>query len=568
MQTQPMQTQNQIPNPAAPHPGRFYAAAGGMRRGWDRVFSALGSLGALCALTLLLTACGGGGGGGGSTPPVVQPPPPVVPPPPPLPPVTLTFDFPESCAAPVADGAVCKSDLEASFEYEVPWGRLDPDTGEFIPLGIDRHLGRINAAAAYARGATGAGETIIMMDSGIRETHEEFTRSIDPATSEVIPHAVRRKQTARGYDPNDAEKFHGTAVAAIAVGRRNGEGMQGVAFKADLHFIEVSLRGPPEPDEPEGYEPIPLAGGDQGTANFFSPAIDSTLGTIVNFSLGVDGAITDYAESDVKNHLRLTAAQFAQAGTDDFDKKIIVWAAGNAGGETHSDGTAADFSSPELFPGLGYHFPELQSHVIAVAALDQDGSIAGYSNRCGVAKSFCLAAPGSNIFTAHSIADDAYSTGSGTSFAAPIVSGSLALLRQYFRREVGSTELVERLLATANRNGIYADADIYGQGLLDLDAATSPIGMMMTGLPGDPDSRPFAGSGIALSGGAFGQALQRGLAGVEVAAFDELGAPFWLPAAARIAHSARRAGAGAGVQDETQRVEVAVAPYRSGVGGV
>ncbi len=463
-------------------------------------------------LVAIAFALGCAGGGGGATR--------VLPPP-----VILTFNFPQSCAAPVADEAACKSDLEVPGEYEVPWLSRNPNTGEVIGGGVDRHLGRINAAAAYARGATGAGETIIMMDSGIRETHREFARSVDPATSEVIPHAVRSKQTAPGYTPSDTQKGHGTAVAAIAVGRRNGEGMQGVAFKADLHFIEVNLAGPPGPG---GYRLTELAGRDQGTANFFGNAVDSDRGHIVSFSFGVAGAVTAYEQSAVQRHLRLSAAKLAQAGTPDADKKIIVWPAGNARGHTHPDGSPADFSSPELLAGLGYYFPELQRHVIAVAALDQDGGIARYSNHCGVAKSFCLAAPGSDIFTAESNADDSYRVEDGTSLAVPIVSGSLALLRQYFRGQLGSTELVDRLLATANRDGIYANSDIYGHGLVDLDAATAPVGMMMTGLRGDPGSRAVALSDTVLSlGPAFGDGLARSLAGREIAAFDSLNAPFW-----------------------------------------
>ena len=65
----------------------------------------------------------------------------------------------------------------------------------------------------------------------------------------------------------------------------------------------------------------------------------------------------------------------------------------------------------------------------------------------------------------------------GTSFAAPLVSGSLALLKQMFPT-VGNHELVNRLLTTANKEGIYSDSSIYGQGLLDLDRATRPLAQL------------------------------------------------------------------------------------------
>lgn len=44
---------------------------------------------------------------------------------------------------------------------------------------------------------------------------------------------------------------------------------------------------------------------------------------------------------------------------------------------------------------------------------------------------------------------------SGASAAAPIVSGSVALLAQHYRDQLGNDEIVTRLLRTANKEGIY-----------------------------------------------------------------------------------------------------------------
>ena len=435
--------------------------------------------------------------------------------------------------------------FEASPEYTVRYTIIA--TGE---RRTDTHLGRINAAAAYARGATGAGETILIMDSGIRSTHREFT---DGLSTKVT------FETEAGYNPNNMDRYHGTAVSALAAGRRdggagmNGLNMHGVAFDADVYFREVDLSDPVP-----GYNPFELhltdAADDQEFADFLSPIFARTEGYIINFSFGREGAISLYRSDLVRNRLAITAAVLAQAGTPDADKKIVVWAAGNAGRETNLDGSAARFDSPELLSGMGAYFTELQSHVLAVVALDQDGTIADYSNRCGIAKSFCLAAPGTDMLSTNTRNgnDQEYFLGSGTSFAAPMVSGSLALLRQYFRGQLGSTDLVNRLLATANRAGIYANSDIYGHGLVDLDAATRPSGgTLTTGLPGDPTSRPLGGSGIALAGGggAFGASLQRAMADVEIAGFDALGAPFFQSAAAAVTAARRVGGGGGGNED-------------------
>ena len=70
-------------------------------------------------------------------------------------------------------------------------------------------------------------------------------------------------------------------------------------------------------------------------------------------------------------------------------------------------------------------------------------------------------------------------SGGGTSYAAPMVAGGLAVMKQLFRGQLGNEELVGRLYATASKEGPFSDASVYGQGLMDLGAATSPVGRAM-----------------------------------------------------------------------------------------
>ena len=53
--------------------------------------------------------------------------------------------------------------------------------------------------------------------------------------------------------------------------------------------------------------------------------------------------------------------------------------------------------------------------------------------------------------------------------AASHVSGGIALLADYFDGQLCNTEILQRLFATANKTRIYADSEIYGQGLSDLN---------------------------------------------------------------------------------------------------
>ena len=177
--------------------------------------------------------------------------------------------------------------------------------------------------------------------------------------------------------------------------------------------------------------------------------------------------------------------------------------------------------------------------VVAVAPdTDGDGDyeIAPFSNRCGIAAQWCIAAPGVDVRLAYygPDPDDASPgargafTSSGTSFAAPMVTGGLVVMKHQFRGQLSNTDLVARLLATANKQGVYSSSNIYGQGLMDLAAATEPVGVTNVVLGtrvGDP------GSTLAETrfepGGALGDALARAIADFEIVAFDALGAPFW-----------------------------------------
>ena len=111
-----------------------------------------------------------------------------------------------------------------------------------------------------------------------------------------------------------------------------------------------------------------------------------------------------------------------------------------------------------------------------------------------------------------------------------MVTGGLAVMKHHFRNQLSNTALVARMMATANKTGIYANRAIYGQGLLDLGAATAPVGVasIAHGARVDGLGDNLAQTRLAL-GGALGNGLKRALAGHEVAAFDSLGAPFWFP---------------------------------------
>ena len=224
---------------------------------------------------------------------------------------------------------------------------------------------------------------------------------------------------------------------------------------------------------------------------------------ILNLSIGFDGIIDEYSEQDLRDNLGQTIAKLAQAGAT--EKTVVVWAAGNAQGDPctasptnpHCVDETIDAVSVEVLPGLAARIPELRGHSIAVVALKEGTSgpeIADFSNRCGIAADYCIAAPGEDVRFAY-FGDQGRGTAQwhGTSFAAPMVAGGLAILKQLFRDQLSNTALTARLLSTADNTGRFADRTVYGRGLMDLKAATSPVGVLDV-----PMSSLSEGSGTAL----------------------------------------------------------------------
>ena len=469
----------------------------------------------LALVLFILISCGGGGGGGSNNSPVVS-----QTPTPPTPPSSLSFDE-------------LKDQYEGYYEYQSQWG-----------------LNMVNASSAYARGATGLGVTIGITDSGLDDSHVEISVGRLSDNSAL---------NYSNYTPNTRQKRHGTMVASVAAGKQDKTDttpMHGVAFEANVLFVAIQLA---EPDPT--YDPVDIGDDDgsgnvtgapdfTGIDNFFSQLFEIYNEydvDIVNNSYGYSGNINDYTEAQVRYAFPNTIAEMSQVGTPNSEKTIYVWAAGNAGGYAAQ---GADYSSPELFPGMAHYIPEIQGHSIAVVSVDENGVISDFSNRCGVAQDYCIAAPGGKITLAYPTSnsdtgiyigntndDDynncitnnsCYAVASGTSFAAPFVSGGLALITDHFEGQLGNDEIVFRLFSTANKKGIYEDGEIYGQGLMDLNAATEPVGqvsaMMSLSLSGPMTPAIF--SNIQLTSPSFGDAIANGIGNHSVIFFDELNAPF------------------------------------------
>ena len=418
------------------------------------------------------------------------------------------------------------------------------------------------AHLAVARGEDkpGSGVTVGVIDTGIDLGHPSFDEAV--AAGEITEEFFRGAE-----DETGEELSHGTAVASVITGRPSatfGTVYTGIAPYARLRMFAIPLGSPPPPGTPvEAITLSRLAEEDESEAAFFRDVLSRDL-DFLNLSFGYYGVIDDYDDVPaIRAAMGATIEALAQA--DREENTILVWAAGNSNGALCRPGTdscigdsetdhlgrpagTVDARSPSPAGGLMVRIEELRGHSIATVAIGEatqagedgeeagtgaPGAIMSFSNRCGIAAEWCIAAPGSGVRAAWfgPYMDEVFrgfASLDGTSVAAPIVTGGLALMKQMFRDQLRNEELVTRLFHTANRTGIYADRAVYGQGLLDLDAALSPVGVpgFTAGATVAAGGTPVGQSRLSL-GRAFGAGSASGLAGREIAAFDALGAPFW-----------------------------------------
>lgn len=136
---------------------------------------------------------------------------------------------------------------------------------------------------------------------------------------------------------------------------------------------------------------------------------------------------------------------------------------------------AAAGNSATSMPGYPASYPN--NNIISVAALNSIGQLASFSN-FGTPH-VDLGAPGQSIFS--TLPGSSYSTMSGTSMAAPHVTGAIALLAAAFPQASGQdlrNAILESAVATPSLDGKTVTG-----GRLDVVAALDQLSLQLTGKP-------------------------------------------------------------------------------------
>jgi subtilisin family serine protease len=278
------------------------------------------------------------------------------------------------------------------------------------------NLRRIGMEQAWDLKTSAADVIVAVLDTGVDLNHPDLKPNL---------------LSEQGYDflddlpsPQDDES-HGTAVAGIigAVGN-NREGVAGIAWHVKLlpiKALNAQGRGP-----------------------------DSAMVKAILYAADNGARIINISSTGSRYSAALeTAVQYAQ------DKgALVVAAAGNTGNGDNAVNYPAGFDG-----------------VLAVAAIDDHDQLASFSQRQPYVG---LAAPGVDVpSTAWAGAGRGlYASQSGTSIAAPHVSGAAAILWG-LRPDLGADDIASALKANADK--VAASDSGYGSGVLNVARAVAAL---------------------------------------------------------------------------------------------
>jgi hypothetical protein len=287
----------------------------------------------------------------------------------------------------------------------------------------------------------GAGTTIGLVDTGVIPTNPEIAGRVSSQSSCA---AVTFK-CSNGYVDDNG---HGTATASIAAGAYNANDlMSGVAPAATIVEEKVlNAQG-------SGY--------DTDVANGITKAANAGA-QVINLSL-------TYTP---------TAAVISAINYATSKGAVIVYAGGNSSAPLNGGVNTTGLTTTSL------------THMIFVGSVNSSNVLSTFSNTPGGGSAYAgtahvsyaalwLVAPGENIVAPGiQFGSNAYAYWTGTSMAAPMVSGSIALLEDTWPVLTRNGTAAAVLFDTATDLGAKGVDTTYGNGLLNLTAAFQPIGAL------------------------------------------------------------------------------------------
>ncbi|MDP4183094.1 MAG: S8 family serine peptidase, partial [Bacillota bacterium] len=290
----------------------------------------------------------------------------------------------------------------------------------------------INILKAWEKTKGSPDVVVGVMDTGVDINHEDLKDNIYTNTKEIPGNGIDDDHNGyiddvNGWDfankdqsvfDSSTSDMHGTHVSGIIAAKDNGKGICGIAPNVKimpLKFIE-------------------------GNYGFTSDAIEA-IEYCKNMGINVVNCSWGGAENNQALYDEMANSQI-----------LYICAAGNM---------SSDVGQSPAYPAC-FNIP----NVISVAAINNIGNIATYSN---YGNDVDVAAPGSDILS--TLPGNNYGMLSGTSMAAPAVTGTIALIKSLYPG-ISINDIVTRIKTTVvKKNNLIGKVN--SQGRVDAAAAVN-----------------------------------------------------------------------------------------------
>ncbi len=366
---------------------------------------------------------------------------------------------------------------------------VDPDIFRTAEFNANWALEAINAAEAYAKGFTGEGVTIGFVDFNFDLATSEL--NVDARSLGADADIVAIYEAQIGEEASSSP--HGHAVAVTAAGIKNDIDTHGVAFDSNVLLVDFF----------SGVNSRTII--QNNVTNTLSDPwtwLVNNGARIVNKSLGFD-------EDDFISN----PPQVSQRFIVDFDTNV-VFAGGllvtSGGNNSDNEPSLSNLEALQRLRNAGF-LNSGPGAMIMVGAVDKNNVIADFSDHAGSgdSRNHFMVAPGVDVIFPYSNENGpGLFVGSGTSFAAPLVSGAAAVLMERWP-SLTARDIRNILFETATDLGEAGVDAVYGHGLLNLNAALSPSGNTTVAVRTVGNSLNVSPLSLAIvSGGAMGDAIR------------------------------------------------------------
>ena len=377
----------------------------------------------LAALFIVLVSCGGGGGGGGGSTSAT-----------PTNPTSPTIPTPTNPTTPTVPTETSKD-----ANGNIKWNDTSFKYNKNNPH---------NRTASVTQ--TGSGVTVGILDMGYA------TSDIDLKGIMTTEFGTRlEKVTTFGKTTND--QHHGITVAQVT-----GSAVSGIANGVKIIGVDITK----EKTDSKGKKTVHP----DPTLAAYNYLYNRGV-RIYNQSFGIDDEVTTFNQSSARYQINNGGTEeilgFYKTAVD--NGALFIWAAGNDRFK----------NNPSLEGGLPYVFNELEKGWINVVGLAKDRPLNPGStdwsdldrlNGAGVAKNWTVTAvSGITVQSKVNGVKGIYEM-NGSSFAAPIVTGTAALIKEKYPWMTGDL-IRQTILSTATDIGKKGVDEDFGWGLLNIGKA-------------------------------------------------------------------------------------------------